>query len=107
LASSSQARPLRLKQTVRAYRKSFTIAEGDSKRALDLQKRIDPLAERGEFSNAFHGYGYLLLGDAEKARYWLEKAYEIRDPQLIFAEAVDLGLIASNPATRGILNRPD
>ncbi len=82
------------------------LLAGRRSEALRLQTQIEPYAEAGEVSNAFLGFNYLLLGESDKAAYWLQRAYQRHDVQLVFPEPVDLRLIAEDPRTRFILEQP-
>ena len=82
------------------------IAEGRREDGLRIQAQLEPYVAAGESSSAFYGYDYLLLGESEKAKRWLQLAYEQRDPQLIFNQPVNLAVIAKDPLARSILDRP-
>ena len=46
------------------------------------------------------------LGESQRAQRWLERAYEQRDPQFVYEDGFNLALIAGDPLTRGILDKP-
>jgi len=82
------------------------IVEGRRETAFSLMQTIEPLAEKGEYSAAFFGFQYLLVDESEKAAYWLDRAYQNKDVQLVFQEPVDLDRVAADPLSREILQRP-
>jgi Flp pilus assembly protein TadD len=82
------------------------IQEKKSDEARRLLAKATPLAETGDTTPAYIGYSYLLLGDADQAASWLQRAYEQRDPALVWNEIIDLDVIAANAKTRPILDRP-
>ena len=82
------------------------IQEKKSDEARRLLTKATPLAETGDTTPAFIGYLYLLLGDADQAATWLQRAYEERDSTIVWNELIDLDVIAANPKTRPILDRP-
>jgi hypothetical protein len=54
----------------------------------------------------FVSYAYGLLGDADKAAFWLQRAYEERDPQVVWAK-VDPRLdgVRDNPRIQDIIRK--
>jgi tetratricopeptide (TPR) repeat protein len=54
----------------------------------------------------FISYAYGLLGDADQAALWLERAYEERDPQLIWAK-VDprLAKVREDPRIQSVIRK--
>jgi tetratricopeptide (TPR) repeat protein len=82
------------------------IQEKKPEEARRLLAKTTPLAETGDTTPAYIGYCYLLLGDADQAATWLQRAYEQRDSTIVWNELIDLDLIAANPKTRPILDRP-
>ena len=82
------------------------IVEGRREDGLRIQGQLEPYAAAGESSSAWLGYNYLLLGDSKNAQRWLQLAYEQHDPQLISHEPINLAVIAKDPLTRSILDRP-
>ena len=82
------------------------IAEGKHEAALQLLARIEPYARKGEISSAYAGYCYLLLGDSDKAAFWLQEAARARDFTIESPEPFDLWLIDADPKARVILKDP-
>jgi TolB-like protein/tetratricopeptide (TPR) repeat protein len=82
------------------------IYQGERGLALALQEKLEHLAGQGEFSPAFVGYNYLLLGDSERATAWLQRAYEQSDLNLAFPEPIDAWRIAADPKARAVLEMP-
>ncbi len=78
------------------------IAEQQPQTATRLLAELEPFAAREELSRAYLGYCYLLLGDSDKAAYWLQEALRVRDFILISPEPLDLSRIAADPKTRVI-----
>ncbi len=64
------------------------------------------LTDSGQVPPAYLGYLYLLLGEADKALVWLQRAGDQHDPSLIWIDQIDLEVIAANPITRPILEQP-
>ncbi len=85
---------------------SVAISEARRVDALQILAKLEPYAQAGETSSALLGYNYLQLGESQRAQRWLERAYEQRDPQLVSEDGFRLALIAGDPLTRGILDRP-
>jgi tetratricopeptide (TPR) repeat protein len=82
------------------------ILEKNPAEARRILAVVTPLAESGDASPAYIGYCYLLLGDSDKASIWLQRAYDQRDAAIVWNEIIDFDVIAANPATRAILDRP-
>lgn len=83
------------------------LQHSDEEEALSLQLKLEPIAERGDYSTALVGYHYLLLGDSERALSWLRRASEQKDFQLAFPEPIDLWRVDADPAVRAILQKPE
>ena len=54
----------------------------------------------------FISYAYGLLGDADNAALWLERAYEERDPQIVWAK-VDPRLddVRDDPRIQAVIDK--
>ena len=63
------------------------------------------LSEKGQVPPGYLGYLYLLVGETDQARVWLQRGCEVNDPSLTWTEQVDLDVIAANPLTRPILDQ--
>ena len=85
---------------------SAAIAEARRTDAMQILAKLEPYAQTGETSSAMLGYNYLQLGESQRAQRWLERAYEQRDPQFVYEDGFNLALIAGDPLTRGILDKP-
>ena len=48
---------------------------------------------------------YNNLGDKERALYWLEKAYDIRDPKMTFLKTMHWKNVENDPRFQDILRR--
>ena len=83
------------------------IAEGNRDLALQLLARIEPFAAKEEISPSFVGYGYLMLGESDKAAYWLQEAVRVDDDDFWSPEPFDLWRIAADPKTRVVFRNPD
>ncbi len=82
------------------------IAENKRAEALRILTKVVPLAESGDSTPAYLGYLYLLLGESKQAAHWLQQGYERHDGAIVWPENIDFDVIAANPATRPILDRP-
>lgn len=83
----------------------LATAEGRREDAVRLLDELSRQAERAGYSSALLGYAYLRLGESDRAARWLERAYDTRDPQLVYQEPVRLEEIARNPVTAPLLER--
>jgi len=120
LAASRAGRFDLMRRTLATARRDVREAAGDrlllEAYGAILEKRPDeahrimalvtPLVEKGEVAPAFLGYCYLLLGDSDQALTWLQRGYELRDPQLTWSMSIDFADIAANPKTRPLLDQP-
>ena len=83
------------------------IAEDKRDQAMQVLAKLETLVKSGAGSSAMLGYDYLLLGEFEPARYWLQFAYDQKDPDLVSGMLpLDLERLAANPLTRPILDQP-
>ena len=82
------------------------IQEKRSADAHRLLEQARSFVEKGEAPPAYLGYCYLLLGDSAEALDWLQRAYELRDPVLVWAENIDFDVVSADPVTRQLLNLP-
>jgi tetratricopeptide (TPR) repeat protein len=82
------------------------ILEKKPDEARRLLALAAPLAEAASASPGYLGYCYLLLGDSDQASAWLQKGYDRHDPSLVWNEVIDFEVIATNPKTRPLLDRP-
>ena len=76
---------------------------GEPERARDIMKVWDGF---GDQRPPFVSYVYGLLGDAENAALWLERAYEVRDPQVVWAK-VDprLERVRDDPRIQAVIRK--
>ncbi|MDI1337508.1 MAG: TIR domain-containing protein [Lacunisphaera sp.] len=82
------------------------ILEGRTSDALQLQEAFRPHVEQGGYSPTEYGYHFLLLGQPEKAVYWLKLGVQGHDAIMVDPAVVDLGVIAADPVTRSVLDDP-
>ena len=75
--------------------------EEAAREALETIERADP--EAG-ISPPRIGYAWLLLGEPERARDWLQRAVDDRDWVLVASEPIDLERIAADPVTAPVLD---
>jgi TolB-like protein/Tfp pilus assembly protein PilF len=82
------------------------ILEKKPDEAHRLLTQAVPLAEGASASPSYLGYCYLLLGEADQARIWLQRGYDRYDEAMVWNEIIDFDVIAANPKTRPILDQP-
>ncbi len=82
------------------------IMEKDTAEARRLLTLASAMTDKGQVPPAYLGYLYLLLGEADQALVWLQRASDQHDPSLVWIEQIDLEVIAANPMTRPILDQP-
>lgn len=82
------------------------ILEKKPDEAHRLLAQAVPLAEGASASPSYLGYCYLLLGEADQARIWLQRGYDRYDEAMVWNEIIDFDVIAANPKTRPILDQP-
>jgi TolB-like protein/Tfp pilus assembly protein PilF len=109
-----------MRRTVEVMRQNVHNSDGRrllvEAHAAIMDRRIDEagpllaqaakLAEVGKASPAYMGYCYLLAGDTDQAKAWLQRAVELHDPFINWDVFIDLDVLAANPVSRPILDVP-
>jgi serine/threonine-protein kinase len=79
---------------------------GDNERTTEVLNRFLEMSEETYVPPSFLAYGYVFLGDTDRAIAWMEKAYDSRDTHLAFARGLPLyDPIRSDPRFQDILRR--
>ena len=94
------------------YIKTFmAISMGESKIALSYIELMVNATEKPKYVSFQIGLSYLDLGMLEEAAYWLEKAYENREFELVFSLRPGSHLLPENlpdhPALQAALDKPE
>jgi len=85
----------------------LSLALDDPANAQETMEQLREFAQRGELS-AYFAELYLDLGKLDDVAYWLETAYQNRDPTLVFHSMFTLPEhLPDHPALQAALNKPE
>lgn len=85
----------------------LALADGRSEDARRFLVAISQASPEEGYSPGRIGFGWLLLGESERALKWLEIAYATRDWSLVVSEPIDLDLIDADPVARAVLKHSE